>query len=90
MKDIVFEFLAKKLLAMPDSHRFRQLGPHSLIFESDTDSIVVFVNQDSMILMHDGPHVIASVEMIPKLYVDRETEEGELDQRFLQPILHRF
>lgn len=90
MKDVVFEFLAQKLLAMPDSHRFRQLGPHSLIFESETDSIVVFVNQDSVLLLHDGPNVVASVEMIPKLWVDRHTEEAELDHRFLQPILHRF
>lgn len=90
MKDVVFEFLAQKLLGLPNSHQFRQLGPHSLIFESETDSIVVFVNQDSVILLHDGPNVVASVEMIPKLSVDRATEEGELDQRFLQPILHRF
>ena len=90
MEDIVFKFLAHKLLGLPNSHKFRQLGPHSLIFESETDSIVVFVNQDSVILVHDGPNVVASVEMIPKLSVDRETEESELDQRFLQPILHRF
>lgn len=90
MKDVVLEFLAQKLLDMPDSHRFRRLGPHSLIFESETDSIVVFVNQDSVIFLHDGPNVVASVEMIPKLHVDCNTEEDELDHRFLQPILHRF
>ena len=90
MKDIVFKFLAKKLLGMPDLHQFRQLGPHSLIFESATDSIVIFVNKDNVTILHDGPNVIASVEMIPKLFVDDKTEEAELNQRFLQPILHRF
>ena len=81
----VIEYLKGTLVK---NNNFRELGPHSLIYEDDVDKIVVYVNGQNLVIIHDGRDVIDNLEMIP-LIGDLGDEEV-LDQMYLQPILHKF
>ena len=87
MSGPVYDYLNRELTNRPERHVFRQLGPHSFIYESDSDETVVFANRDNVIILHDGPHVLHSMTMIPPL---DDCDEDGMNHYYLQPILGKF
>jgi len=88
--DSVIAYLKAILVDDPErkNYRFRMLGPNSLIYEDDIDKIVVYVNKENLVILHDGENVIQNMEMIP-LVGSLDNEEA-MNQEFLQPILAKF
>lgn len=95
---IVSDYLSK-VLTEP-AIGFRHWGPHSWIFESPKDKIVVLVDASWMTIVHDGPNVVSgsvsyslAVEGIEDECSTREeidARDDRLNEQFLQPILGRF
>jgi hypothetical protein len=78
----VFSYLSRKLAV----NGFRVLGPHTLLFETEQDKVVVYVGVSNVCIVHDGPHVVHGIELIQIL---GETEDEAFDNLYLQPILQR-
>lgn len=101
-KKFLYNFLEENLvLNMETPHKFSKLGPNSLIFSDDVDKIVIYLNDKDMIIIHDGDHVIDSIETIKiSPFIDSivdnadgkisEHMENFINLRYLQPVLHKF
>lgn len=82
----IFKYLKKQLT---NNNGFKEFGPNSLIFESEIDKIIVYINSCNLIIIHDGPYVNHGMEMI-QVFELTELEEDEMNAMYLQPILYRF
>jgi len=82
----IFNYLKKQLTK---HNGFKEFGPNSLIFEDETNNIVVYINSCNLVIIHDGPNMDHGMEMIQVVGV-RESDEDEINAMYLQPILHRF
>ena len=82
----IYNYLKKQLIKY---NGFNEFGPNSLVFESETDKIIVYVNSCNLIIIHDGPNMDDGMEMIQVVGV-RESDEEAINAIYLQPILHRF
>ena len=82
----IYNYLKKQLIKY---NGFNEFGPNSLVFESETDKIIVYVNSCNLIIIHDGPNMDDGMEMIQVVGV-RASDEEDINAIYLQPILHRF
>ena len=81
----IFKYLKSQLTK---HNGFKEFGPNSLIFEDESDKILVYVNYSNLVIIHDGPNMNHGMEMIQVVGV-RDRDEDDINAIYLQPILHR-
>jgi len=82
----IFKYLKKQLT---QHNGFKEFGPNSLIYEDESDKILVYVNSCNLVIIHDGSNMDHGIEMIQVVGV-RDSDEDDINAMYLQPILHRF